>query len=343
MPPNTSLLIKSTGGAGLGDSIRALLSGLHYATVSGRRLAVAWDDGLYGERGVNVFPELLRLVGFDIAPLAELNNQSVCPDSWRGALHLSLGEVYAREREDDWNRSWALHHLSFDQQCFDYAEQVLVMWDFDQFPVSWVAVKPEHKIGTTPDAALRILAARHLRPSERVLAEIQRVRSHFSSRMVGVHIRKTFELGGETRHIELGEVFAVVDRLLRRGGAKGVFLATDNSEVESAFLERYPETQTSGKRFGLPGVALHFDTTLADRTEGAVEALVDLYLLAGCDFLIYPASSSFSRVATILGDIPNPQLFPLPLGRPWRRWAAEWRAYRLARMAPLRAETPNFL
>ena len=338
-----TLLVKSTGGAGLGDSIRALLAGLHYATVSGRRLAVAWDDGLYGERGVDVFPELLRLVDVDTASLPELDAQSVWPEPWRGALQLSLGEVYGRERADDWHRGWALRHLSFDQQRFDYPEQVLVMWDFDQFPASWAAADPERRLGNSPEEALRTFAARHLRPGARVLSEVRRVRSRFAPRMVGVHIRKTFESGGETRHVALGEVFSVVDRLLRSGGAEGVFLATDNSEVEAAFLQRYPQTVTSGKRFGPPGVALHFDETVSDRTQGAVEALADLYLLAGCDFLVYPGSSSFSRVAAILGSVPNPCLFPLPSGRPWHRWATAWRAHRAARTAPARAETPVFL
>ncbi len=338
-----NLLIKSTGGAGLGDSIRALLAGLHYAAVSGRRVAVAWDDGLYGARGVDVFPELLRLVAVDTAALPELDAQSVRPEPWRGALHLSLGELYARNREDDWNRGWALRHLSFDQRCFDYREQVLVMWDFDQFPASWAAAEPERRLGNSPEEALRSLAARHLRPGTRVLSEVRRVRSRFAPRMVGVHIRKTFEIGGETRHVALGEVFSVVDRLLRSGGAEGVFLATDNSEVEAAFLQRYPQTVTSGKRFGPPGVALHFDETVSDRTQGAVEALADLYLLAGCDFLVYPGSSSFSRVAAILGNIPNSCLFPLPAGRPWRRWATAWRAHRAAQTAPARAGTPLFL
>jgi hypothetical protein len=320
------VLVKATGGAGLGDLIRALLSALHYATVSGRGLVPCWDDGLYGLAGEDVFPRLLHLVGIISPPLADLDGDDVAPTAWRGRLHLPFGRVYALERADDWNRAWALSHLSFDQTRFDYPESVLVMWDFDQFPSAWAATPTGKRIGDSPESALRLLARERLRPSTEVLSAVRAVmEARFAPRMIGVHVRKTDERGAVNRHMELDTLFSLLDPLLDKREAPGVFLATDNLDVEQALLGRYPHVVTSNKWFGRPGDPLHFNKNVLDRTQVAIEALVDIYLLAACDWLIHPAESSFSRVAALLGDIPQGRIYSVPPGSAnWRRRLRAW-------------------
>lgn len=338
------VMVKGTGGAGLGDLIRALLAGLHYATVSGRGLVPCWDDGLYGPIGENVFPRLLHLTGIVSPPLAGLDANDVAPTVWRGRLHLPLGRVYALERTDDWNRAWALDHLSFDQTRYDHPQTTLVMWDFDRLSAAWAAADPLARLGVSPDAAQRLLARRHLRPVPVVLERVRAIHAHFARRMIGVHVRKTFEKGGASRHLDQTAVFAVLDRLAGDDSV-GIFLATDNRDVEAAFRERYPRVVSTSKWFGTPGIALHFDDQAPNKTQLAIEALVDLYLLAACDALIHPAESSFSRVAALIGDIPPECQLALPPGPPtWRRRlrAAAW-ALRTRHGLTTRATRPYFL
>lgn len=346
MPGTTKgyVLVKGTGGAGLGDLIRALLAGLHYATVTGRGLVPCWDDGLYGPIGENIFPRLLHLNDIASPPLADLDANDVAPAAWRGRLHLPLGRVYALERADDWNRSWARDHLSFDQTRYDHPHASLVMWDFDRLSEAWAAADPSVQLGVSPDAAQRLLARRHLRPVPEVLERVQAIHAQFARRMIGVHVRKTFEKGGASRHLDQATVFAILDRLTGDEGV-GIFLATDNRDVEAAFRERYPRVVCSSKWFGTPGVALHFDDQAPDKTLSAIEALVDLYLLAACDALLHPAESSFSRVAAVVGDIPPARLFALPPGRPtwWRRLRAAAWALRTRHGLTTRAPPPYFL
>ena len=324
------VLVKSTGGAGLGDSVRALLSALHYATVSKRHIAVQWDDGMYGPKGVNAFPRLLQLVDLAVTDLDEVDENDVRPATWSCRLKRPLNELYGHLRDDEWDRQWALANLSFDQRRFNYPERVLVMWDFDGFQSSWHAVDPKRRVGTSPEDAMRRLAKQHLRPSPEALAMVLRIcREKYRNRMVGVHVRKTFEKGGTSRHVNLITVFDLVEALLAGNNDIGVFLATDNSEVEVAFRARFPHVVTARKWFGAPGIALHFDERATDKTRLAIEAVIDLYLLASCDWLIHPANSSYSRVAGIIGRMAPECIFPVPPGISGRLWC--WSSIRRIR------------
>jgi len=326
------LIVKSTGGAGLGDLLRAVLSGIHYAHVSGRAIQVCWDDGLYGPVGVNVFADLFQLTDIGVASISQIHADgfAVHPAAWQGNLAMPLNQLYAKLRDDDWNRSWALDALSFDQSRFDYPQDILVMWDFDQFERSWLAAPSGRRYGLDPASAQVEAAARHLRivPSlQSAVSSFQQ--AHFVERMIGVHVRQTNEGGGKSRHVPLQAYFASIDKIRQQEPQAVIFLATDNVAVETQFRQRYPQLVTSQK--WLPtraGDALHFAEGRVDKLQGAREAVIDLYLLAACDYLIHPHNSSFSRVASMLRRRDSSSVFPLhkrnwPLGR-----LAEFIAYK---------------
>ena len=58
-----------------------------------------------------------------------------------------------------------------------------------------------------------------------------------------------------------------------------------------------------------PGLAIHENRNCPDPIESGIEALVDLYLLAECDYLIIDTSSSFSYVAKLLTKAPDANIF----------------------------------
>jgi hypothetical protein len=306
------VLVKGTGGAGLGDLLRAVLAGLHYAVVSRRHLAVRWDDGLYGDPGVNVFPLLFTLHGFDPLPDGELDSLSVHPLAWAGRLGATFGSVYKSLRSDEWNRSWALENLSFDQAKYDYQARVLVMWEFDRFEAGWEAAHPGARYGSTPKEALSYAAARHLQPTEHIRSFVSTFRSEkLPGPSIGVHIRQTLEKGGTTRHLPLKKVFEAVDLLKEEEPAASIFLAADNSAVEQRFRGHFPNVVTTRKWMPDPGQPLHFSASRADRLKRAREACVDMHLLASCNYLIYPALSSFGQTARIFSGLPDERVIAL--------------------------------
>jgi hypothetical protein len=75
----------------------------------------------------------------------------------------------------------------------------------------------------------------------------------------------------------------------------------------------------------------HDSQECSDRLENGIEALVDVYLLASCDFLVGDGTSSFTRLAGLLcqapeGHVvdvrPTPKRLTLLRHEIWRRHAA---------------------
>jgi hypothetical protein len=91
---------------------------------------------------------------------------------------------------------------------------------------------------------------------------------------------------------------------LKREPDLQIFLATDNVEVMKMFEGNFPGVVSTPHWYAQPGSPIHVDRTRPDPTETAIEALIDLYLLANCDHLIFDGSSSFAWVANLLSPAP---------------------------------------
>ena len=101
-------------------------------------------------------------------------------------------------------------------------------------------------------------------------------------------------------------LFAIIKQLnalLKRKPDLQIFLATDNVEIKKMFEANFPGVVSAPHWYAKPGSPIHVNRTRPDRTETAIEALVDLYLLANCDHLIFDGSSSFARVANLLSPV----------------------------------------
>jgi len=330
-----AILVKSTGGAGLGDSIRALLAAIQYAHRAQRRIAVSWDDGLYGPRGENIFPSLFQLVDLPLTPVADLDPISVHPAVWRERLELPFGDLYAALRGDGWDRTWALRHLSADQRRLDYPEATVVVWDFERFASVWRLTPLSDRLGTSPDEAMGVLARRHLRLTPAVQGAVDAFRrARFLPRMIGVHIRKTAEATQGGKQVDEAAVIRAIDARRRRHPEAGLLLATDNQAVVERMQRRYPDLTLRDKWFPAPGEPIHFTNGGPDRLARTRDALTEIGLLAACDTLIYPAESSFSRAARYLGGLRDDQVIPVAHPDPAEDW---WR--RLGRL--LRAKVAS--
>jgi hypothetical protein len=130
----------------------------------------------------------------------------------------------------------------------------------------------------------------------------------FPPRTVGLHIRRTDNIGAILRSPDKS-YFKRADRLVDTG--HHLFLATDNRETLHAMRQRYGEKliyypKTSALKHRWP-------RDNSDTPE-IIDDLVDLWLLASCEFVIGSQGSSYSRVAVLLNGSPQCKTINRPIG-----------------------------
>ena len=302
-------VVKGSHGAGLGDLIRAAVVGVAYAGLTDRSISVYWRGGLYNhpvER--NLFDDLFTLHGIRTAGVLP-QGASVHPPSWRHALDKSFTQLYNEEKTGTWSRQNAIRTYSFDLGRLDYPEEILVSWDFDQFPKlrGHLAARAGVPAALSREQAEGVLLRRHfqLAPAVATLLENAWSKIPRDIPIVGVHVRLTDESIRERGDIALREYWKALDTLKKRYGRIRLFLATDNAAVQDSFRRRYEGMVVyNTKWLGTAGEPLHQNNrSCPDSWANITGAILDMYMLAKCDTLVCPAHSSFSIVSRMVGDI----------------------------------------
>ncbi len=294
--PDKFLLVK--GLTGLGDRILCALGGILYAQLTGRRLIIDWSDPVYSADGNNVFHRLFNspfCSPTDDIPMTD----SVYPHVWRGRL-LEHASQMAHERE--YNPDEIRRELSIDLGRLDYLEDLLVLVEYEP-RVDRLRPHFQGALQGLAQMPTEVILAKLLREDLLLRPEIAaRVdhfrRTRFHSRTVGVHVRYT------DYRVRIFAIIKQLNALLSREQDLQIFLATDNVGIKKMFEDNFPGVVSTPHWYAIPGLPIHSDRARPDRTETAVEALIDMYLLASCDHLIYDGSSSFSRVASFLSLAP---------------------------------------
>ena len=313
------LLIK--GAAGLGNRILGTATGLLYAEITGRRPIVDWSDPRYSSDGSNVFGRYFVCPSAgsmeEISPTA-----SVAPAIWRGRLDDQVEPVRQATPAGSGPASWA--QSCVDLMRTDHPEDLLVMWSYRQ-RIEWLRphLRGDHArfARRSTGAILKHVMETSMPPRPEIADRVAAFRrEHLGGPTVGVHARAT------DLRTRLDAIRGRLQRLLAKEDDLQVFLATDNAEVRDEFERAYGAV-SAPHWYAEPGVALHYSPDSPDATEVGLEALVDLYLLAGCDHLIFDRRSSFSEAAMVLTDAPRSRItdvevfkksWPVPLRALWR-------------------------
>lgn len=291
------LLVK--GIAGLGNRVLCLLTASLYSRVSGRRLVVDWRDQNYSTGGINAFHH------FFVSPLAAPTDavpetDSVAPAIWRNHLDESAWSMKVLYGSVNDAQGW--RRFSIDLGQTDYPERVAVLWTYtDELdPLRPHLGIAEPLTQSSRSAILRKLLSETLSLHPRIVEKVDRFKQqHFRRQMVGIHIRYSDHRGA------LRASLKALHQLLERKPICGIFLSTDNIQVKQLFEKKYGcVVSTSHWYAPIPGQPLHFGAHRPSVMEAGVEALIDLYLLAGCDDLIIDTSSSFAYLATLLTNTP---------------------------------------
>lgn len=83
-----------------------------------------------------------------------------------------------------------------------------------------------------------------------------------------------------------------------------IFLATDNQAVQDQFRARFTNVMVIEKVLGDDDNSLHEHVVLEDPLFEAENALIDMWALSSCDWLVHSRHSTFSVAAALIGDIP---------------------------------------
>lgn len=303
------LVIK--GRAGLGNRMLAAATGLLYARLTGRLPVVDWRDGSYSGDRSNAFPAFFHCPScrsVDELPVTD----SIAPAIWQERLHASVTDLerrFAPRPHVDSTKRYAhkenagfVRDSTIDLMRLDYEEEILVMWEFtsrvERLRNVHQAAVPGFPPGG-PAEILRELLACEFRLRRPIRERVERFRhERLDRRTVGVHVRYT------DRRVRLQAILARLEALLERERDLLVFLATDSLAVKEEIERRATAVVSTPHWYSPIGANIHQSEESPDRFENGVEALVDLYLLAECDYLICDTTSSFARVATVLTTTP---------------------------------------
>ncbi len=300
------IVVKGT--SGIGNRVFAVATGILYAQLSGRQLVVDWRDGSYSNTGENLF---FRYFDCPVAQSVEVLpvTDSVYPAIWKNQLHRSLGSLR--------NELGLIGYqdMSFDVSRLDYEEDIIVLAAYThkikQMRPLFVG-EVRHLAKLDNREILQRALQSNLCLKENICAQVEEFqKGYFADYMIGIHIRYS------DMKVPLSEVEATLESVVRavqsKHGNFKIFLATDSKDVLSSFKEMFPDLLIStNKWFSSSGKRLHQNSQeCQDLVQNGIEALVDLYLLAACDSLVFASRSSFGLLASFLMTKPDAQWYDI--------------------------------
>ncbi len=305
---NPDLYFCAKGKAGLGNRMLAGITGWLYSQLSGRIFVPDWSDFTYSNDGTNVFHQLFECEG-SVATLPDLAETSVAPPIWVGHLDKQASHMIDATDPRDHDSAAAWRKYSIDLGRLDYPERYAMFWSYTQH----IKLLRKHFTGAWAEWArlsdeqiiARVLQ-RHILLSAGIRAQVDAFKAaNLPGEIIGVHVRYM------DRKASIHDFLKHIDKLHAKRPDAVVFLATDNKEAEDLIRGRYPRVVTTPKWFPEGGISMHQNPECPDRTNNAIEALIDMYLLAECDYLIFPGSSTFSKIASLISKMPRAQMIDI--------------------------------
>lgn len=294
-----ALVIKAKGG--LGNRMLSAITGLVLARLNNRTPFIDWRDGMYVERGVNLYPLL-----FDAGWMGDVDQfddaATTVPDIWAGRMADHPTDIIHRHFPNQHQDPFLYRKLGIAMNGADPAERVGVFWSYLPKLKRLAGRMARHPAfaGKGIDAVTSDYLASHFRPVPEVAAKVDAIFRNVAQATIGVHIRFT------DRKAPLPRIIASIEKLARAHPEARIFLATDSAEAEEAVLARFPDVLRIDKALARDGQALHVASgEFADPVEEARNALVDMMALARCNWLVHSSHSTFSVTAALIGRIPR--------------------------------------
>lgn len=130
-------------------------------------------------------------------------------------------------------------------------------------------------------------------PVERLLQRINQITAEWQENMVGVHIRRTDHMPA-VNYSKTVDFINKMEQLLESNSNTKFYLSTDDPEIEKSFKLRF------GSKVGI------VDNKNLSRNirSGIEDAVIDMFCLSRTNLILGSYSSSFSAVASAIGNVP---------------------------------------
>ncbi|MFU0507212.1 nodulation protein NodZ [Pseudaminobacter sp. NGMCC 1.201702] len=314
------LIIKAKGG--FGNRILSAATGAVLAEVTGRTVVIDWRDGGYMPEGVDAYPLLFERPG-GVRPAKFDDRTDVTPAVWSGRLGQHPVHVISKDFPNHHSNPFIYRRLSIDLAHPDSPETIAVFWSY--LPKlarvrRQLAASAQFR-GMSSDALARWALNRYFVPNARVRNEVERLFAGRRRPVIGVHVRYT------DRKVSLERIFRDTERVRRIVPAAQIFLATDNAGVQERFRARFNDVFVIEKNLGDDQTTLHEREGRVDHQREAEDALIDMWALSRCDWLVHSRRSTFSVAAALIGGIPRDRQRDIDR---WnastvvKRWIQEW-------------------
>lgn len=146
------------------------------------------------------------------------------------------------------------------------------------------------------------VCSKYLRPVKHLQDQIDEVKTRFSDKMIGIHLRRTDGMFAESDWTETdSKLIGKISKWIRSGYK--IFLATDSFDHEKKIKNLF------GKNIIVytPNV-FKFE----NNDDNVVSSIVDLFLLSKCKIIIGTTGSSFSLTSSIISDVDVPLWYVSP-------------------------------
>ncbi|NET11883.1 MAG: tetratricopeptide repeat protein [Okeania sp. SIO1H6] len=287
---STEKYIICKGKAGLGNRLYTLSHAIKYAKQMNRKLIVEWNDCYYSSHpDKNVFYDYFHLINLDSSyrnsyDIPDYKKLSVAPLMWKKHLTKPTNAVLHGRL------LWKLKDEYYGQRATivtskKYAEDIVV----------FTAHNP-------PLIQENLLEHVRLQPNlEKIIDEF--VINYFSSKVVGLHVRWTDKKPNQKIDI----LFDLVDSILDKEFNVKIYIATDNIEIIDKFQKKYGNLVIFRQKWfpASSGETLHHAHQKRPVEEIFFDALIGMFLLSRCNYLIYQDNSSFSHISACYSIAPK--------------------------------------
>jgi len=314
---NATKYIYLKGISGFGNRIRSFLEVAFYSLITNRIIIVDWTDGVYAPKGINAFDLFFDspLVKPTSNPSSLVEDElSVIPHSWQGGVGCNWRERidFIAWRHEDVKRDDPYSYFIMEPSRIDYIEDVLVWisWTF-----RWWIFQNHRNSFPLEFKKLSMLEIKRklmqeyicLKPHiEKKINLFQNI--NFEKVTVGVHVRYTDNLLPKfvaKRNVIIDDYFPIIDSILEKNQDAQIFLCTDNKLILNVFQEKYGSILSTEKFYPDDNTAIHSSKHCIDKILMGEEALVDMFLLSRCQYLVHTGSSSFTDIPSFLMNQEN--------------------------------------
>lgn len=291
------LIVKAKGG--MGNRMLCAVTGVLYGQLSGRQTYIDWSDGAYSDDGSNSFSKFFSCDGI-YSGNDFPKPSSVSPVVWQMNLLKSMSEML-HQYDPEKHSSIRIHRkYSIDISRLDYEDEVVVFWYYiDRLKSLRKHLRKRDSgfCGLDDYGVIRKVLKEQMVLEESIQKRINDFKKeHWADQVIGVHIRYT------DRKTNLAKYEKHLRKLLKRYPDAHIFLATDNKLVAQEYETKFENIFSTPKWYPEGSGSMHQNEDCGNKVSNGIEALVDMYLLAECDGLIYSGYSTFSVISRILSN-----------------------------------------